>query len=921
VLLTMLIPAAVAQEERAPGGRFEIEGLEKVAEVWTDSDGIPHIRARRDHDLFFMQGYVHARDRFFQMDYQRRIGSGTLAELLGDAALNSDVQFRTAMLEAYADGVNAWLEANPLPPEYGPLELTAAAPWTAVDSLVITKLIAFSLSFDLDDLDRTVALSAFAQVGNAAGFDGVALFTDDLYRSAPFDPTISIPGSGLSARRSDELSNFGEGVDFIRPETIDLVREYTAEAEDVPVLADALRRSDSLVGSNEWAIGGSLTAGGQPLLANDPHLALNTPSTFYQIHLNNVADRLDAIGSSFPGAPGLVLGQNRWMAWGATVNPLDVTDVYQETVVADTESPSGLSTIFDGSPEPIIPIPEEFRANVIGDSTADNVVVVPPGGGIPAATLIVPRRNQGPIITIGGAPPTTALSVQYTGWSPTREVDTFRLWLRARDLDDFRDALQFFDVGSENWSYADSDGNIAYFTSAELPVREDLQLLGFPDGGIPPYFIRDGSHTLQHEWLAVQNPQPGQAVPFEILPFAEMPQVVNPAAGYVINANNDPVGTTLDNDPLNQARSGGGLYYLNPGYATGFRAGRIQRLVDDAIATGPIDRDDMQRIQANTQLLDAEVLTPYILEAWNNAATPGADPALAAFIADPDVGEAIVRLALWDYSTPTGIPEGYDASDPDGQLQPPTAGEIEASIAATIYSTWRGQAVQRIIDGTLTPLGLDGFAPGSSQSMSALRNLLDSFDANQGVGASGIDFFVVPGVGDAADERDVILLQALRDALDLLAGPDFAPAFGGSTNQDDYRWGYLHRIVLDHPLGGPFDVPPAGGAFPAPLPGLPGVPVDGGFGAVDASSHSARADGVNEFMFGSGPVRRYVGGPLRTGRISGESSLPGGESGVLGSPFYANLLPTWLSNDTHPHRQTPNEVRNDALTRDVYRGG
>ena len=719
VLLTMLMPAAAAQEARAPGDRVEIDGLQKVVDVWTDSDGIPHIRARRDHDLFFMQGYLHAGDRFFQMDLQRRTAAGTLAEVLGNAALNSDVQFRTfglrrsaeaslpivspeaqAMLEAYAAGVNAWLETNPLPPEYGPLEITAAAPWTPVDSLAVTKLIAFGLSFDLDDLDRTIAVQSFSAVGSTLGFDGLALFTEDLYRSAPFDPTVSIPNSGLSARQTDDLE-VRDATGYLRPETIALAEDYQTTAEEIPILADALRRTDALVGSNEWAIGGSLTDGGRPLLANDPHLALNTPATFYQIHLN-VPGSLDAIGSSFPGAPGLVLGQNRRIAWGATVNPLDVTDVYQESVVADPASPSGLSTIFDGVPEPIIPIPEVFRANVIGDSTADNVVVVPPGGGIPEATLIVPRRNQGPIIAIAGAPPTTALSVAYTGWSPTREVDTFLRWLRARDLDDFRDALQYFDVGSENWSYADRDGNIAYFTSAELPLREDLQLLQAPDGGIPPYLIRDGSHTLQHEWLAVQNPQPGQAVPFEILPFEEMPQVVNPAAGYVINANNDPVGTTLDNNPLNQLRPGGGLYYLNPGYATGFRAGRIQRLVDAAIAAGPIDRDDMKRIQANTQLLDAEVLTPFILEAWNNAATPGADPALADFLGDAEVGEAIVRLALWDYSTPTGIPEGYDASDPDGQLQPPTSGEVAASIAATIYSTWRGQAVQRIIDGTLT---------------------------------------------------------------------------------------------------------------------------------------------------------------------------------------------------------------------------
>ena len=116
--------------------------------------------------------------------------------------------------------------------------------------------------------------------------------------------------------------------------------------------------------------------------------------------------------------------------------------------------------------------------------------------------------------------------------------------------------LEFFDVGSQNWAYTDRAGNIAYFTSAEMPLREDLQTLNQPDG-TPPFLLRDGTGQLQNEWLPVQNPQPGQALPYEILPFAEMPQVVNPASGYILNANNDPVGTTLDNNPLNQVRPGG----------------------------------------------------------------------------------------------------------------------------------------------------------------------------------------------------------------------------------------------------------------------------------------------------------------------------------------------------------------------------
>ncbi|MDH3673580.1 MAG: penicillin acylase family protein, partial [Gammaproteobacteria bacterium] len=215
--------------------------------------------------------------------------------------------------------------------------------------------------------------------------------------------------------------------------------------------------------------------------------------------------------------------------------------------------------------------------------------------------------------------------------------------------------------------------------------------------------------------------------------------------------------------------------------------------------------------------------------------------------------------------------------------------------------------------GVLDTIGLP--RPPSSLSMTALRNLFDSYDTQLGFGASGLNFFNVPGVDDPFTRRDILLLKSVQDALDLLAGSQFEEAFGGSTDQNDYRWGRLHRIVLDHPLGGPFNTPPAGGAFPASFPDLPGLAVDGGFGVVDASSHSARADSSNDFMFGSGPSRRYIGESSGLGRgIRGKTVLPGGESGVLGSPLYANILGRWLTNDYYDIRQHVNDVKQSAAS-------
>ena len=171
------------------------------------------------------------------------------------------------------------------------------------------------------------------------------------------------------------------------------------------------------------------------------------------------------------------------------------------------------------------------------------------------------------------------------------------------------------------------------------------------------------------------------------------------------------------------------------------------------------------------------------------------------------MAEAVGRLALWDRRTPTGIAEGYDAADVDGQRQPPTRLELANSVAATIYAVWRGQVIKGAIDARLAPFGVP--VPDGERSLTALRHLLETFDETRGVGASGIDFFAVDGVADATDRRDVTLLRAVQAALAKLSGPDFPPAFGGSTNQGDYRWGRLHRVTFDHPLGGAFNIPPA----------------------------------------------------------------------------------------------------------------
>ena len=593
------------------------------------------------------------------------------------------------------------------------------------------------------------------------------------------------------------------------------------------------------------------------------------------------------MGSGFAGVPFVIVGQSRNFAWGATVSYLDVTDVYQEQVVPDPTSPSGLATVYKGVREPIIPIPESYRVNLVGDNVLDNVVPVPPGGSIPPATLIVPRRNNGPILQLDLASG-RALSVQYTGFSATREFDAIWTWNHARSLADFRRGLQWFDAGTQNFAYGDVQGNIAYFATAEVPVREDLQASFV--AGLPPWFIRDG--TGGNEWLPVLHPQPEQAVGYEILPAEEMPHLVNPPAGWFVNANNDPAGTVLDNNPLNTLRPGGGLYYLDAYYDFGLRAGRITELIRAKIAAGRVSFSDMQAIQADVVLPDAPFFVPLITQALARGSV-STDPLFNSLATQPRVRAAIERLAAWNFRAPTGIPQGYDAADVDGVLSAPTSQEIAESVAATLYNVWRGQFIRTTVDATLAGLP----KPNTQLVMTALKSLLER--PQPGVGASGLNFFNVASAS-AEDRRDILILQSMADALTRLAGPAFAPAFGGSTSLDDYRWGKLHRIVLNHPLGGPFSVPPAFGLLPHPLgAGLPGFPTDGGLGAVDASNHDPRAQGANEFMFRNGPVNRFVAEAGMPG-VTAESVWPGGTSALPDNAFYVNLLPRYLTNDTVP---------------------
>ena len=726
VPLGMMVTFALAQAGTQPPGQvteatIRLPQLSGPARVVRDVDGMPHVYARNERDALFLQGWLQAQDRLFQIDVLRRQASGTLAELVGVGALAGDAELQViglaraaershaalspatrAGLQAYAEGVNAWVERNDLPAQYAALQVTRFKPWTALDSVIIGKALAFNLSFDLDDGATANYQAYVAKLGPQAA---QALFFGDVFRSAPFDPAATIPdatgqppflgtlkttfatGTASTGAATDSHGATGAVGDAALGRALrDLRRRYQA----VPMLRQTLQRSEQQIGSNEWAVSGRFTTDGRPLVANDPHLGLDLPATFYQLQLVGLTDGFDAIGSSVTGTPWIVLGQNRRVTWGETTTGFDVTDMYVDQLAPAPGTQSGLVSVHQDGTGAVTRIPLTFRAN-LRDGLAngpDTVVTIPatPQNGLPADVLTLARRNEGPVVaSLGGG---RVVTVQYTGFSPTRELDTFRLLNRARNLADFTTALRYFDAGSQNFIYGDIDGNIGYFTTGEVPLREDLQANTV--NGAPPWFVRNGFGG--NEWLRDPNPDAFNGTGYLSLPFEELPQTVNPPAGWVVNANNDTSGATLDNDPLNQLRVGGqGIYFLGYAFDYGTRAGRITQALKERLVHGPVDRADMQAIQADVTLLDAQVLTPYITGAFLRATAAGAPPELAALAADPRIVEAVERIGAWNHTTPTGVASGYDAADVNGQLAAPSPQEIARSVAATIYSVWRGR--------------------------------------------------------------------------------------------------------------------------------------------------------------------------------------------------------------------------------------
>ena len=463
-------------------GTVNVPGLQAEVRILRDEWGVPHIYADNEHDLFFAQGYVHAQDRLWQMEYNRRTGYGTLSEVFGELSINGDRFLRTiglrraaeselarlddeamAILEAYADGVNAYIEShrNQLPLEFTLLG-HEPEPWQPLDTLVWGKVMSLNLSTD---------------------------FGSELIRALLIDEL----GDEEAARL---MPPYADGEPIVVPgETISYEGFDVASAEIWRTLADLSLEPNKDWGSNGWVVSGEHTASGMPILANDTHLPLGLPSVWYENGLHG--GRFDVVGFTFPGVPLVVLGHNQHIAWGITAMVGDIQDLYIEKL-NDPDNPTQYA--FDG----------EWRDLEIIEET----IIV--NNGDPE-TLIIRLTHHGPLFNdvIGNPSNVEPVALQWSEYHDAGIVRAFIELNLATDWDSFRAALEHWDTPTQNVLYADVEGNIGYQAVGKIPIRPAQH------GGIVPV----PGWTGEYEWEG-------------FIPRDELPFEFNPERGYIVAANN-----------------------------------------------------------------------------------------------------------------------------------------------------------------------------------------------------------------------------------------------------------------------------------------------------------------------------------------------------------------------------------------------
>ncbi|HEU5484610.1 MAG TPA: penicillin acylase family protein, partial [Microlunatus sp.] len=690
VLLAALVGGVVAVRRPLPdtNGTLQLAGLNDTVQVRRDEHGVPQVYAGNSADLFYAQGFVQAQDRFFEMDFRRHVTAGRISELLGEETVETDMYIRTmgwrqvaareydllepstrAYLDAYSEGVNAYLagkSATELSLEYTVLGLGgldyAPAKWTPVDSLAWLKAMAWDLRGNMDEEIARSRLSLGRTPEQV----------DELYPRYPYDkhaPIVPTP-DGSGTQQSAARPALGHAA----AQALDAVRRG---ADAIP---DLMGNGDG-IGSNSWVVSGEHTVTGKPMLANDPHLATSIPGIWYQmgLHCRTVNDDcpFDVSGFTFSGMPGVVIGHNRDIAWGMTNLDPDVTDLYLEKI-------TGKTYLFGNQQVPLAERDEVIRIRgqssrlitvrstrhgpLLSDVSAE-LSSVGANAEVPAGS---PDRENG-----------YAVALAWTALTPRPTADAVFGFDVASNWTEFREAARKFAVPSQNLVYADTAGNIGYQAPGAVPIRK---------GG------REGDYPVAG-WLP-QNDWSGRYVPFD-----ELPNVLNPAEGFIVTANQAVTGPDY-------------RWYLTGSPDLGYRSQRIRDLITAAIDEDRrLDVSDLAGMQLDTRNPIAPTLVPYLMRQLMTS----------EYYADGQ------RLLLdWDFTQPA-----------------------DSAAAAYFNVVWSN--VLRLTFHDQLPESL--WPDGSHRWVAVVSNLLRHRD-NQWWDDAGTESVV--------EDRDDILSQAMLDARDEL---------------------------------------------------------------------------------------------------------------------------------------------------------
>lgn len=553
VVVAFVSALAVVTARALPqvSGTARVPGLQSPVVVIRDAAGIAHITAETPHDLFFAQGYVHASERMWQMQIWRHISAGRLAELFGENQVDTDRFIRTlgwrpaaerdldvmgeearAALASYTAGVNAWLDTH-----RGSLGLAflvagvSPEPWTELDSAAWGKVQAWNLGGNFES--EVFRYLADAQLGDPGR-------TNELFppyrEGAPVITPTGLPGSGGAGGPDADAS----AIDASRSEPPTAIQ--AAGWRSLAGLSTQLLRiagldgADGLVsnrgvGSNNWVVHPSRSVSGGALLANDPHLGVSMPAVWFVngLHCRSMSDAcpFDVAGVSFPGVPGVILGHNARIAWGATNTDPDVQDLVIET--GDPADPNAY--LLDGHSTPFDVRQEQIHV-LGGDSVR----------------LEIRSTVHGPILNgvddrLRDAPP-MALRWAATA-APDRTFEAILGLNTAETFEDFRASLSLYGAPAQNFVYADVDGHIGYQLPGHIPIRSNPD-----DRGERPVRGDDGSG----EWTGE-------------IPYEDLPWQLDPEPGWIVTANNAPVDAEYP-------------FFVGQEWEPGYRAERILELLE-----------------------------------------------------------------------------------------------------------------------------------------------------------------------------------------------------------------------------------------------------------------------------------------------------------------------------------------------------